>query len=201
MNALRSFMTSRKKPASVIGVVSLLIGFCATVGLSLSIRSQENVCGSALVMSEQDVTRLQSDVAELEKETQELKRLPNYYFGKAVDNMLSAKAQDNDSADREAISQFQSFIDRFPGDALDEGSSRHIAELEQRISERTRTLQRAQAEVVQLVEVCKENVDAIQRAGGGRKMFTENNKVDWAAYQANETEERPYQRALKGAQD
>jgi hypothetical protein len=171
--------------------------FALSDGLSRQREANEGALGSARA----EVNRLQLNVAQLEQRVQELHRPSRFYFDEAVNEMQSDKSQDTADADRRAISQFQVFIDHFPGDALSDSASQRINELEKRMADRDITVRRAQTEVLRLIKSCDENHAMIRKIGANMRVFNDANRIDWNSVSASDAATRPYEREAEKAKD
>jgi phage shock protein A len=155
----------------------------------------------ALRSATAEVDSLQLSAAQLTRTISDLNRSPRSYFDEAVDAMQSDMAQDSDSADRQAISQLRVFSDRFPDDSLGDSAAQYIKQLEKRITDRDAAVQRAQAEVLGLVNICADNYAAMVKIGHNWTPFNAANRIDWNSVAANEAATEPYERALDKAKD
>jgi len=137
----------------------------------------------------------QSHLKELQVENEQLKRTAQFYFDQALN--WHAEELDTDDTDTAAIVSFKEVVARFPLDPLASAASDRIKKFENRISARAVALQRAQGEVLQLIETCRNastNLRRINGDSGGLFYGDRFNRmqINWDVYREQQRQAEPY---------
>jgi hypothetical protein len=190
---------------------AILIPSCLTIVLALiliclllhatNVFNQRNSLYDSLDKTNAVVSSLRGNIARLESEKERLSQTPRFYYGRAVDEMEKAATDNTDDADSKAISLFQDFAKRFPDDPLAKPATVNIIELEKHVSKRNSDIQEKQAQVAQLITVCKENSLRAREIEESRpNRFTQSGEIDYNYGLATSTASSPYKNIAYNAQ-
>jgi hypothetical protein len=152
-----------------------------------------------LATRDNEVTRLQTELAAAQGENAKLTATPRFYYDDAVDKERTSDAADTDEADQAAVAAYDEVIRRFPTDPLSAEAGKRRTAVAARLQRRAAARRRAQAEVVQQIAVCKQNHAAAQASVEGSVRFTWNNEIDMNAMMARGRDRQPYDEAASAA--
>jgi len=161
-------------------------------------RDEARATVSALTREKEEAL---GQIARLQAENQQLKLTPRYYFDLAATAQGAADAANTDEADKAAITAFQEVIRRFPEDPLGVLAADKVKELEKRIAGRVVALRRAQAEVLRLIGVCRQEAKIAEEISREHLVFTRGNDIDLNLAMAGTRRADPHRRAANKAKE
>jgi len=184
--------------------VALLI-LCPLMGCDHKAEDMLVVATKERDENKQALAKAQAQIVQLQAENQQLKQTAHFYFDQATNEMNTADSTNTDTADRAVIAKFQEVASRFPDDPLAESAAGRIKNLEKRISDRDLAIQKAQAEVLQLVKTCHAASAKVRRINNSDDLLIADRfnrlAIDTNALLAHTRESRPYEEASSKAKE